>query len=118
MTPNDLVRIEDKEGIKVIHLKGHLDLETAPRMKPPLMEEAERPHCKIVLDMEFMYYISSFGLSLLLQLNDRVKASKGSLALAALNPFAKQVFDTTQLTTIFKIYDSVDAAIKALSQPQ
>jgi anti-anti-sigma factor len=117
MAPNDSVRIEEREGVNVIHLKGHLDLETAPRMKPPLMEEAQKPNCKIVLDLEYMYYISSFGLSLLLQLNDRVKASKGRLALAALNPFAKQVFDTTQLTTIFKIYDSVEAATKALSQP-
>ena len=114
MKSKELIAIEDKSGVKVARLMGHLDLETAPQVKPQLIELAKKPHCKIILDLAETSYISSFGLSLLLQVNDQVKAVNGRLALADLHPFAKQVFDTTQLGAVFKMYDSVDQAVKAL----
>jgi len=57
----------------------------------------------------------AFGLSLLLQANEQIRAVNGQLALADLHPFAKQVFDTTQLGAVFKTYDSVELAVKALA---
>jgi anti-anti-sigma factor len=115
MKSKEIVTVEDRSGVKVVHLKGHLDLEMAPQVKPQLTELSRHPHCKIVLDLEHTSYISSFGLSLLLQLNDQVKAVNGRLALAELHPFAKQVFDTTQLAAVFKLYETVEAAVKALA---
>jgi anti-anti-sigma factor len=105
--------VEDFKGVKVLRLKGHLDLETAQAVKPQMFDLARAPRSRIVIDLENTSYISSFGLSLLLQLNDQVKASGGRLALAAPHPFAKQVFDTTQLLTDFKFFDTVEAAVKA-----
>ena len=114
MKSKEIVTVEDMSGVKVVHLKGHLDLETAPKVKPPLMELSKKAHCKIVLDLGETSYISSFGLSLLLQVNEQVRAVSGRLVLADLHPFAKQVFDTTQLGSVFKVYDTVEAAVKAM----
>ncbi len=116
MKSKQILTVRDIEGVKVAALKGHLDLETAPQVKTPLMDLAKKPHCRIVLDLENTSYISSFGLSLLLQVNDQVKAVNGQIALAALHSFAKQVFDTTQLGSVFRVYPSVEAALKALAQ--
>ena len=115
MKSKELITVEDRSGVKVVHLMGHLDLETAPQVKPQIMELAKKPHCKIVLDLAETSYISSFGLSLLLQANEQIRAVNGQLALADLHPFAKQVFDTTQLGAVFKTYDSVELAVKALA---
>ena len=115
MKSKEIITVEDVSGVKVVHLKGHLDLETAPKVKPALTELAKKPHCRIVLDLGETSYISSFGLSLLLQINDQVKAVNGRLVLADLHPFARQVFDTTRLGSVFKDYETVEAAVKALS---
>ena len=64
MKSKELIAIEDKSGVKVARLMGHLDLETAPQVKPQLIELAKKPHCKIILDLAETSYISSFGLSL------------------------------------------------------
>jgi anti-sigma B factor antagonist len=115
MKSKETVTIKDMSGVKVVHILGHLDLETAAQVKPKLFELAKKPHCKIVLDLENTSYISSFGLSLLLRLNDEIKAVNGRLALAALHAFARQVFDTTQLGSVFKVYEDVETAVKALA---
>jgi anti-anti-sigma factor len=107
--------VEDMKGVKVLHLKGHLDLETAQIVKPQMLELAKVPRNRMVIDLENTSYISSFGLSLLLQVNDQVKAAGGRLALAAPHPFAKQVFDTTQLLSVFKFFDTIEAAVRALA---
>ena len=115
MKQKEILVVEDIGGVKVLHLKGPLDLETAPRVKPRLFELAKKPHCRIVLDLENASYISSFGLSLLLQVNDQVKSVNGRLALAAPHPFAKQVFDTTRLESVFTFFETVEAALKAMA---
>lgn len=115
MKAKEIVAIEDVANIKVVHISGHLDLESAPRVKAKLAELVKTPYCKIILDMEETSYISSFGLSLLLQLHDQVKAMNGRLVLAALHPFARQIFDTTQLSAVFTMYENVAAAVKALA---
>ena len=115
MKPKDVITIEDVSGAKVIHVKTHLDLDTVSLVKDQLLALAGKPQCKIVLDLENASYISSFGLSMLLQFNDFVKKAGGRLVLAALHAFAKQVFETTQLGSVFKVYDTVEAAVKAVT---
>jgi anti-anti-sigma factor len=55
------------------------------------------------------------GLRSFLRVAKARQAQNSSLALVNLSGFVKQVFDVTQLTALFQVYETVDQALQAMS---
>ena len=71
----------------------------------------------IVLDMSGVDYISSVGLRALMVAAKQVKAQDGRIAVAALTPMVREVFQISRFHLVFDLYDEVDAAIESLRKP-
>jgi anti-anti-sigma factor len=74
------------------------------------------PDCKpgghrIVLDLSPLSYISSAGLRILMITAKQVKSQQGVIAVAAMQPVVREIFDISKFTYVLKCFDSVSEAL-------
>jgi stage II sporulation protein AA (anti-sigma F factor antagonist) len=73
---------------------------------------------RFVLQLEHVSFLDSGGLGTLVRLVGTLRAARGDLKLCQLSPFLKKVFETTNLSGVFHVYESEKEAIDAFSQRQ
>jgi anti-sigma B factor antagonist len=71
----------------------------------------------LVLDMSGVDYISSVGLRALMVAAKQVKAQGGRIAVAALTPMVREVFQISRFHLVFDLFDGVDAALASVQKP-
>ncbi len=111
--------IEERVGeALLLKASGRIDRTTADGFKTAL-----QPHldlCKpgghiIVLDFSAIEYISSVGFQVLLVAQKRAKTQFGVIALAALQPGVKAIFEIANFSKVIRCYDTVRNALAELS---
>src|SRR5262249_52332467 len=65
----------------------------------------------VVLDMSGVEYVSSAGLRALLLALRQAKAQGGTLVVAALTPFVREIFEISRFTLLFRVFASVREAL-------
>jgi len=111
--------IEERIGdALLLKASGRIDRTTADSFKTALLPHLEQ--CKpgghvIVLDFSAIDYISSVGFQVLLVAQRRAKTQYGVIALAALQPGVKAVFEIANFSKVIRCYDSVRDALAELS---
>ena len=98
----------------VVDLSGEIDVYTSPKVKDAIGSLIDRGVYHLVINLEKVRYIDSTGLGVLIGGLKRVREHGGSVNLVCTNPQIKKIFDITGLVKIFGIFDSEDAAMKAL----
>ena len=92
--------------------KGRIDTATVKTLSQALAEIKEASRYKIVLNMKDVTYISSAGLSELIDTQNTCKYLKrGELVLAEVPPRIREVFELAGLTPLFKMYDTEIEAV-------
>ena len=107
-------------GSIVVRPQGRIDHATADAFSAALA--AQVAQCAsggpgIVLDMSGVDYISSVGLRALMVAAKQVKAQDGRIAVAALTPMVREVFQISRFHLVFNLFDEVDAAVASLQKP-
>jgi anti-sigma B factor antagonist len=104
----------DDRGVTVIALNGGLD-ETRGvelgQLFDRLMAEGRR---QFVLDLKAVDSTDSAGLAMLVRCFKRVRSGVGNLALIALQPSIRRIFEMTRLDRSFDIYTDVTEAVQRL----
>lgn len=106
---------EKTDGVMAVGLKGRLDALSAKAVEERLLRMITAGETRMVLDLGEVGYISSIGLRVLLIAAKRLKAAKGQIAICAMQPPIKKVFDIAGFTALFKIFPTREEAVKALS---
>jgi anti-sigma B factor antagonist len=92
--------------------KGRIDTATVKTLSEALAKIKEAGRYRIVLNMKDVTYISSAGLSELIDTQNTCKYLKrGELVLAEVPPRIREVFELAGLTPLFKIYDTEIEAV-------
>ena len=81
----------------------------------PHLAECKSGGTPLVLDFGGIEYISSVGLRALMLAARQVKAQNGHIAIAALAPMVKEVFEISRFNLVYKVFDSVDTAVTGVS---
>jgi len=103
----------NKEGkATVVQLQGKVDATSAPSVERALVGAIEQGEKTLVIDCASLDFISSAGLRSLLLAVKKMKAAGGQIALAALQPNVKEVFDISGFSSLFLIHGSKTDAIK------
>ena len=71
----------------------------------------------LVFDFAGVEYISSVGLRVLLMAAKQVRAQNARIAVAALQPVVKEIFDIARFNHVLEVFTSVRAALDQLSAP-
>jgi anti-sigma B factor antagonist len=105
---------KDVDGVAVVSYNGRIVLgpESAAlreRVKSLLVEDRKR----IVLNMSNVNYIDSSGLGMLVALHVSARGQAAEIHLSNLGEKFHDVLQLTRLLTVFNVYDTEDAAIRA-----
>lgn len=102
----------------VVAVSGRLDHLTANLFRAEI--DAVLTACSaagdtLIVDLAGLEYISSAGLRVFMIMSREVKSRKGRVALAAMRPAVREIFDVSKFTRLFEIFADVPAAAEALA---
>lgn len=96
--------VESSEnGRIVLELQGRLDSNTSKAVEDRLAVMMDGGVNALLLDFTQLEYISSAGLRVLLVVAKRMKVAGGRLAICALRPEVREVFEISGFSKIFSI---------------
>ena len=110
--------IEQRVGdAMVLKTSGRIDHATAESFRKALQPYLDR--CKqgdaLVLDMSDIEYISSVGFQVLLAAQRKAKSNQISLAVAALRPAVKGIFEMANFAKAIRCFDTVRDALAEIA---
>jgi anti-anti-sigma factor len=101
----------------VLSASGRIDHATAESFRKslqPYLEQSKHGDA-IVLDMSEIEYISSVGFQVLLAAQRKSKAQQVSLAVAALRPGVKGIFEMANFAKAIRCFDNVRDALAEIA---
>jgi anti-anti-sigma factor len=99
---------------------GQIDHPNAQQLQlalAPVLADAALSKSALVFDFAGVEYISSVGLRVLLMAAKQVRAHNARIAVAALQPVVKEIFDIARFNHVLEVFTSVRAALEQLSAP-
>jgi anti-anti-sigma factor len=101
-----------ENGATVVSIRGRMDATTSPEIEGKLDGLVAGGETRLVVDLKGLEYISSAGLRGLLATAKKLKATQGEMSFANLDGHVRDVFNISGFCSIFKVFDSVEAALK------
>jgi anti-anti-sigma factor len=106
---------ERREGdILILLPAGRIDNDTSAAFQARLLAALASPAAAVLVDFSGVEYISSAGLRALMMGSRQAKAVKGRLAVAALGPVVKEIFEISRFSLVVQVYETSAEALAAL----
>ena len=99
---------------------GQIDHPNAERLKQalaPILDTAATSKQALVLDFAGVEYICSMGLRVLLMAAKQLRAQNARIAVAAMQPVVKEIFEIARFNHVLEVFPDVRAALEQLSGP-
>ncbi|MCB1194349.1 MAG: STAS domain-containing protein [Leptospiraceae bacterium] len=104
------------DNILVVLLEGRLDVSIANEVEEGLIDLIDNGgYTKVILNMEGIEYMSSSGFRACISTLRKLNAKDGVLKLCNIKPAVKRIFDVIELTSLFDIYETEDAALASFN---
>jgi anti-anti-sigma factor len=104
------------DGVMVLRPHGRLDMRSAQSMRERLTQLAADGRVRIVIDLDLVKFMDSSGLSALISGLKSVRQSAGDLRIARPGEQVRLVLHSTQLDRVLKPYDTIEEAVRGLSE--
>jgi anti-anti-sigma factor len=105
------IQTRKEKKVLVVTVKGRMDAVTAPAFEKTLQDLIVTGENGFLIDLSELQYVSSAGLRSFLVLAKKLKLQEGELLFAGLQGPVDEVFKISGFYSIFKIFDSVKAAL-------
>jgi anti-sigma B factor antagonist len=109
----DLLHAETREdrGWTVVTARGQLDVATAPRFRQVLSEAQYGGSTRLVVDLDGVEFLDSFGLGVLVGALRRARTHDGECVLACSRERILHLLEVTRLREVFEVVDDVEVAL-------
>ncbi len=105
------IQVTEANGVAILRFKGRLDLSNGSTLMEQVKKLFEDGKTNVHLNLTEVEFINSSGLGALVSILKETKTHKGRLTLSNLASYVQQIFEITQLSTIFEIFASQDDAL-------
>jgi len=96
-----------RPGVVVVSPIGSIDGNSSSMLDEKIDQILKQAPNVIIFDMEFLDYINSSGIRVLLKTKKALKASDGKIVFMHLQPQIKKVFDILQAMPSLKVFASI-----------
>ena len=93
----------------------HANAQVLQRALEPILNDPPAGTNALVLDFSHVEYISSMGLRVLMMAAKQLRARSSRIAVAALRPVVKEIFDIARFGHVTEVFPSVRAALEGIS---
>ena len=107
------VEREDHGQAVLLVVTGQVDMHTSPELRRFLRSALDSRRTPVVTDLTGVSFIDSSGLATLIEALQGVGRYGGNLRLVGLTPAVKNLFQLSNLTSIFEIFDAREEALRA-----
>tara|TARA_R110001592_G_scaffold24537_1_gene94452 strand:+ start:810 stop:1157 length:348 start_codon:yes stop_codon:yes gene_type:complete len=104
------IALESTEQVTIISLTGRLDELATTEVEAFFTKTLHEESVGVIVDMAGVEYISSSGLRILLMLSKAMKKQQRPLRLCKLSPFVAEVFEISNFSAMFDIFDDIEVA--------
>lgn len=106
------VHVEKHKDGRLFIVEGQIDMNTSSTLRSHLREALEAQASPLVVELSAVDFIDSSGLATLIEALQAVGRFGGSLRLCGLNPKVRQLFELSNLTSIFDLRESSTEALE------
>ncbi|MCU1693880.1 MAG: anti-sigma factor antagonist, possible RsbV [Frankiales bacterium] len=100
------------DGTAVVASTGRLDMVAAPQLRSLVADTVAGGNPRVVVDLSGTSFIDSSGLGALIAGLKTARQAGGDLRIAGAGEQVRMVLELTQLHTVLRPYDSVEAALR------
>ena len=111
-----LCKVRTNGEITIVVMPLQIDHVAALTLDHELRELAAREPKALLCDFSPVKYISSSGLRVILKTAKTVKADGGHFGIFSITPFVNHIFAMSGFSQVIPIYDTEEAAIRAVSR--
>ncbi|MEW6413046.1 MAG: STAS domain-containing protein [Candidatus Zixiibacteriota bacterium] len=106
----EIVMRED-DGVMILGLRGRLDLASGAGLKEQVKDLLGKNKNQLHLNLSEVDFINSSGLGVLVSIMKEARLHKGRLTLSNLASYVQEIFEITQLSHIFEIFNTEKEAL-------
>ena len=107
--------VEDKNGVIVISTSGYFNNIAGDAVLEVVTEKMDSGSTKFLVDMADSKVVNSIGVSILIEIIEKLQSVNGVMAFTNLAGIVEKTFNIMGITKYCEIYDSVDAGVDKLS---
>ena len=101
-------------GVRVVEIRGELDIATSPRVRGLLNEAASDHDRPLVVDLSDCRFIDSTGLATLLHGTKPAQNGESNVAIVSKGGEVRKLLALTAIDRTIPVYEAVDAAVAAV----
>lgn len=105
--PLKVTSTQRRPGVVVVSPIGSIDGNSSSMLDEKIDQILKQAPNVIIFDMEFLDYINSSGIRVLLKTKKALKASDGKIVFMHLQPQIKKVFDILQAMPSLKVFATI-----------
>lgn len=108
------LKLETKQigSAVVVRIGGSVGIVEADQLYRKLEELASSEASIVILDLSEMDFICSSGLGAIISGHVKSRRHQGQFKLVSPQPAVRRLLETTRLTKLFPLYDTVDQALR------
>ncbi|MFC2130334.1 STAS domain-containing protein [Bacteroidota bacterium] len=111
------VKIEEQIGGSVLKLKGQfIGGSETDELKDVLKKISEQEKNKLIISLSKVTYLNSTALGILISAHSSFAKRGGNVILCDISKSIENIFVITKLTLVFQIAETLDEAIKLISE--
>jgi anti-sigma B factor antagonist len=107
------ITVREQRKVNILILKGKLDLANSGDLKETVKSLLKQDKNRMHFNMMGVDFINSSGLGALVSMMKEVRVNKGRLTLSDLAPYVSEIFEITQLSNVFEIYNNEKEAVES-----
>lgn len=104
------------DGVCQVDLEGRFDANTAGEVEEFLEAIIGDGNTRIIMNLENVAFVASAGLRVILVVAKKLRADKGDLLIAGLQPSVRKVFEISGLNNVLKLFDTPDQALGSFQE--
>ena len=108
-----MIKFESQGAVEVVTPEIALTLENAEDLFTAITEKTFMGQPMVVLDMANVPLIDSAGLETLIDIQQKLRESAGSLKLSSLTQLCADVFRVTGMAERFETFDDANSAVRS-----
>ncbi|MBU1341185.1 MAG: STAS domain-containing protein [Proteobacteria bacterium] len=108
------IKIIEQHKACIVSVTGKMEAATAPKLEKAISGYVASAQKPIILNFENLNFISSAGLRVVLFSAKQLKTKKQDLLISGLNGSVKNVFELSGFYSIFKIFETIEAALEKI----
>jgi len=105
--------LRDAGNVTVAELNGRLDMNNGNKLKETIKELLKDGKSQIHINLAGVDFVNSSGLGALVSIMKEIRLHRGRLTMSDLVEYVREIFEITQLSHIFEIFQTEQEALNS-----